>query len=328
MQHARLLQTLIVCLSALLSVGALAQPRGRAVEVIVPERGNLQYLTFWVAQGAGYLDATVRVPDSPGETGKLFQPGAAQVAVLPPPLFFQLVADGVPLVAVANLLRNDAIDLVVRQNVAGARKLDGKLPLKQRLERLKGLKLGVAPGPVTRLRALYKSVGMEPNVEIVTLMGQEQNQALTDGRVDGLYAHTPYLERALLLQGCVVVVDQAGGEVPELAARQIHMLAVTEPMLKTQRATVDKLVDAMARAEKLLHQDRRAAVAALFQAVPPKDDAARAQSTRLVELYANAIPEEPTVSVDGLRRTFELYPASKRPPDLSHVDWSRLVLTK
>jgi ABC-type nitrate/sulfonate/bicarbonate transport system substrate-binding protein len=296
--------------------------------VIVPERGNLQYLAFWVAQGAGYLDATLSVPDAPGETGKLFRPGAAQVAVLPPPLFFQLVGDGVPLVAVANLLRNDAIDLVVRQSVAAQRKLDPGLPLKERLERLKGMKLGVAPGPISRLRALYQSLGLTPNVEVVTLMGQEQNQALAEGRVEGLYAHTPYLERALTTQDCVVVVNQAGGEVPALAARQIHMLAVTEPMLRTQRAAVDKLIDAIARAEQLLHHDRKAALAALFRALPPKDDAARALATRLLELYANAIPDDPAVSVEGLRRAFELYPASKRPPDLSHVDWNRLVLSR
>jgi ABC-type nitrate/sulfonate/bicarbonate transport system substrate-binding protein len=318
------LQTLRV-LFALVFFAARASA---AAEVIVPEAGNLQYLSFWVAQGAGYLDAKVRVPDSPGETGKLFRPGAAQVAVLPPPLFFQLVGDGVPLVAVANLLRNDAIDLVVRQSVASARKLGPKLPLAEKLRRLKGLKLGVAPGPVSRLRALYQSVGVPLDVEIVTLMGQEQNQALADGRVDGLYAHTPYLERALANQGCVVVVNQAGGEVPALAARQIHMLAVTEPMLRTQRATVDKLVDAIARAEKLLHQDRRAALAALFQAVPPQDDAARALASRLVDLYADAIPDDPAVSVEGLRRALELYPAGKRPPDLSHVDWNRLVLPR
>jgi ABC-type nitrate/sulfonate/bicarbonate transport system substrate-binding protein len=305
----------------------LLAARASAVEVIVPERGNLQYLAFWVAQGAGYLDATISVPDTPGETGKLFRPGEAQVAVLPPPLFFQLVGDGVPLVAVANLLRNDAIDLVVRQSVAAQRKLDAGLPLKERLERLKGMKLGVAPGPITRLRALYQSLGMAPNVEIVTLMGQEQNQALSEGRVEGLYAHTPYLERALTTQDCVVVVNQAGGEVPALAARQIHMLTVTEPMLRTQRATVDKLIDAIARGEQLLHHDRKAALAALFRALPPKDDAARALATRLVELYANAIPDDPAVSVEGLRRALELYPASKRPPDLSHVDWNRLVLT-
>jgi ABC-type nitrate/sulfonate/bicarbonate transport system substrate-binding protein len=311
------LQTLIVILALSWSLPAAA------VEVIVPERGNLQYLAFWVAQGAGYLDAEVRAPESPGETRKLFTPDGAQVAVLPPPLFFQIVADGVPLVAVANLLRNDAINLVVRQSVAVSRKLDPKLPLKEKLERLRGLKLGVAPGPVSRLDALFKSAGIARTVEVVTLMGPEQNQALADGRVDALYSHTPYLERAILQQGCVVVVNQSSGEVPELAARQIHTLAVTAKLLREKRALVDKLVQGIARAETLIHKDRAAALKALLKAAP--GDATLA--AKLLDLYEPAIPHEPSVSVEGLRRALELYPASKRPPDLSGVDFNKLVLT-
>jgi ABC-type nitrate/sulfonate/bicarbonate transport system substrate-binding protein len=298
----------------------LVSTRVFAVEVIVPERGNLQYLTFWVAMGAGYIDAQPRYPDSPGETGKLFQKDAAQVAVLPPPLFFQVVADGVPLVAVANLLRNDPIDLVVRQNVAP------KGPLKEKLEKLKGLRIGVAPNPMTRFQELWKSVHMAPTVEVVTLMGQEQNQALADGKVDGLYAHTPYLERALLQQHCVVVVNQAGGEVPELSARQIHTLAVTQKMLREQRPLVDKLIAGIARAEKLIHENRAAALEALLKAAPPTGNDGRALTRKALELYANAIPETPHVTVEGLKRALELYPAKKRPPDLSRVDWNSLVI--
>jgi ABC-type nitrate/sulfonate/bicarbonate transport system substrate-binding protein len=292
-----------------------------AVEVIVPERGNLQYLTFWVAVGAGYIDAQPRYPDSPGETGKLFTKDAAQVAVLPPPLFFQIVADGVPLVAVANLLRNDPIDLVVRQNVAPKAG-----PLKQKLEKLKGLRIGVAPGPMTRFQELWRSAHLQPTVEVVTLMGQEQNQALADGKVDGLYAHTPYLERALGQQNCVVVVNQAGGEVPELSARQIHTLAVTQKMLREQRPLVDKLIAGIARAEKLIHENRGAALEALLKAAPPTGKDGRALTQRLLDLYLAAIPDTPQVTVEGLKRALELYPAKKRPPDLSHVDWNSLVL--
>jgi ABC-type nitrate/sulfonate/bicarbonate transport system substrate-binding protein len=314
MQHARLL-TIAVALFWSLRVSA--------IEVIVPERGNLQYLVFWVAQGAGYIDAQVRAPDSPGETRNLVTREGAHAAVLPPPLFFQLVGDGVPLVAVANLLRHDAINLVVRQSVAVARKLDPKLPLREKLERMRGLKLGVAPGPVTRLDALFKSAGIARTVEVVTLMGQEQNQALADGRVDALYSHTPYLERALLQQDCVVIVNQAGGEVPELAQRQIHMLAVTEKLLRDNRPAVDKLIRGIARAQTLIRTDRAAALKALLKAVPGD----RALTAKLLELYTPAIPETPAVSVEGLRRALTLYPASKRPPDLSGVDFQKLVLT-
>ncbi len=318
------MQTLkYVALALLISTPSLAAP----LEIIVPERGNLQYLAFWVALGSGDLDVTVRVPDSPGETPKLFQKDAAQMAVLPPPLFFQMIADGAPLVAVANLLRNDAIDLIMKRPIAALHKIDATLPLRERLERMRGLKLGVAPGPITRLRALFHSVGLEPTVEVVVLMGPEQNEALAQGKVDALYAHTPFLERALTQQDCVMVVNQAGGEVAPLASRQIHTLVATERMLREQRPLVDKVIAAIARAEKLVHQDRAAALTALLKAAPRENAEGRALTAKLLDLYAAAIPDEPSVSVEGLKGALALYPASKRPPDLSHVDLAKHVLT-
>ena len=330
MQHDGLLQALIIALAwALAFALALALPspaRAEPIEVILPENGNLQYLAFWVAVGSGDVDVKLRIAETPGDTRKLVDAGQAQLLVLPPPIFFQLLGDGVPLVAVGNLLRNDPIDLIVKRDVARARKLDGTLPLKERLTRLGGLKLGVAPGPLPRLRTLYHSVGLPPP-EVVTLMGQEQNGALADGKVDALYAHTPYLERALMKQDCVIVVNQAGGEVPELASRQIHMLVANEKMLRERRATVDKMLAAVAHAERLIHHDRKAALAALFRALPPRDAEARALAEKLFDLYLNAIPEDPAVSVEGLKGALAFYPASKRPPDLSHVDWPKHVLT-
>jgi ABC-type nitrate/sulfonate/bicarbonate transport system substrate-binding protein len=327
-QHDGLLQALTKSLAFALAL-AFAFPslaRAEPIEVILPETGNLQYLAFWVAAGSSDVDLKLRVAETPGDTPKLVDPAAAQLFVLPPPILLQLLADGAPLVAVANLLRNDPIDLIVKREVARARKLDAALPLKERLERMRGLKLGVAPGPIPRLRTLYQSVGL-PVPEVVTLMGQEQNGALADGKVEALYAHTPYLERALMQQDCVVVVNQAGGEVPELASRQIHTLVANDKMLREKRPTVDKMIAAIAHAERLIHHDRAAALAALFRALPPKDAAARALAEKLFDLYANAIPEDPAVSVEGLKGALTFYPASKRPPDLSHLDWARHVLT-
>ena len=98
--------------------------------------------------------------------------------------------------------------------------------------------------------------------------GQEQNEAFGDGRVDALYAHTPYLEKALVDQDAVMVVNQSNGEVPKLAVRQIHTLVVSRQMVAEKRETVTGLVRAIARAETLIHGDRPAAVAAILREFP------------------------------------------------------------
>jgi ABC-type nitrate/sulfonate/bicarbonate transport system substrate-binding protein len=304
------------------------------VHVIVPEAHNLQDLAFWVALGAGYfgdenLEPVLDVPETPGEARKLLARPGAEAAVLPPPLYLEQIADRSPWRVVANLMQNDGINLVVRRSVAAARGLvtataaatptptptPTPLPLAQRIERLRGLKLGVAPGPRSRLRALFASVGarVEDVVDEVVLTGWEQNAAFADGKVDALYAHTPYLERALVEQDAVLVINQSAGEVPPLASRQIHTLCVTADFAAHEPARVRKLVRAIARALKLIREQPDAALAATLKAQP---EAKPALVRRLVEIYRPAMPKTPAVSVEGLRAALALFPAGKVPPTL------------
>src|SRR5439155_20024004 len=141
-------------------------------------------------------DVTLRVAPTPGEVVDLLQPDAEQVAVLPPPVYLQLIADHFSLRIVANLLQNDPINLLVRRDLAVARSLSPDAPVADRLRALAGMRIGVAPGPIARLRALYRAYGLDADklLTIVPLMGQEQNEAFASGNVDALYSHTPYLE--------------------------------------------------------------------------------------------------------------------------------------
>jgi NitT/TauT family transport system substrate-binding protein len=301
------------------------------VTIVLPEADNLQDLPLFVALGARTfgdegLDVTLAVAPTPNEVIGMLHGDAEQVAVLPPPLYLQLIADHFPLRVVASLLRNDAIDLVVRRALIAARALPAATaPLAERLRALAGVRLGVAPGPIGRLRALYRSAGLDADrlVTIVPLMGQEQNQAFAAGKVDALYAHTPYLERALVDEDAVVYVNQSAGEAqPALAERMIHALVVTAPLVQRRPELVRKLVRAIARAEALVHRDPAAATAALARAIPARPPA---QLARAVELYAPAVPATPRVSAAGLRAAVAFWPASKRAPDLSAVDWAAFV---
>ena len=160
-----------------------------------------------------------------------------------------MISERCPWVLVANLLENDAINLVVRRTVAEERQLSKDLPLKERLKKLAGIRVGVAPNPPARLRALFAAEGLDADrdVEMVILRGREQNEAFADGRVDALYAHTPYLEKALVDQDAVMIVNQSAGEAPQLAVRQIHALLVSRRMANAERETVVALTRAIAR---------------------------------------------------------------------------------
>ena len=301
------------------------------LHVILPEAKNLQNLSYWVAVGAGHfhdegIDVIVDVAETPGEVGKLLARDDAQVAVLPPPIYIDLISERKPWRLVANLLKNDPINVIVRRATVEARHLRLEAPVAERLRALHGVRIGVPPGPASRFSALVRAVGLDPakDFDVVVMTGHEQNDALASGRVDALFAHTPFLERALLDQDMVMVVNQSAGEVPEVAFTQIHVLAVKADFAANKPELVRALYRAIARAEKLIHTDPAAATAAICKALP---ELPRRNVEALVRLYQPAVPATPEVSVAGIEAALKLYPATKVPPDLHGIDLHAFVLT-
>jgi NitT/TauT family transport system substrate-binding protein len=302
-----------------------AQAASSSFRIALQSGDNLQWLGFWVAQGAGYfgeegLDVQVVVPPMPGAVARFMLMGRADAAILPPPVLFDSIARGEPVVTIANLLQADPINLVLAKSVADELGITSDQPLRQRLEALEGLRVGVAPGPPTRLRALFRSAGLEADshIEMVIVDGDAQNQALANGEVDALYAHTPYLERALLEQGGVLLVNQSGGEVPELAGRQIYSLATSRANLESREAELKALVRAIHRAQLLVREDPAAAAEAVRNSSVELHQPNGLE--RIIEIYRPAVPASPEVSAELLAREAELLPAHRPAPDLGGVD--------
>lgn len=314
------------------ATGAGASPASATVTVALPNVHSLQWLSFWVAVGADHfhdegLDVEVVSPPHPFDTPSYLTEGEADVAVLPPPLYLTAMAEGHPVVVFANLLRNDPVNLVVRPEVAEQRGLTADMSLAERLEAMQGLKVGVAPGPPTRLRILFGSVGLDADrdIEMVIVHGGEQNAAFGEGRIDALYAHTPYLERALVDQGAVTIVDQIGGEVPELSGFVRHALVTTEDYARANPHVLVALTRGVHRAQRLVHTDLPAAGEAVRRS--GVEVAAPGHLDTMLRVYQPAIPETPEVSVEGVRRNLELLPATFAVPDLSDEDLAAHVDT-
>ena len=172
------------------------------VRVAVPKDSNLQWMSFWTALGAGYfqdqgLAVELVIPEQAPIAPALLLRGDADVAVLPPPMYLSLISQGSPILIFANLLRNEAINLIVRKEIMETRKLSSTAPLADRLKGIKGLKVGAAPNASRRLYRLHTAAGLDANqeIEVVIVPGEEQNAAFGEKRVDALFAHTPYLSR-------------------------------------------------------------------------------------------------------------------------------------
>jgi NitT/TauT family transport system substrate-binding protein len=240
-------------------------------------------------------------------------------------MFLGHMAEERPILLFASLLANEPINLVVRRDVAEARQLRPNAPLRERLEALRGLKVGVAGEPPPRLRTLFASVGLDAarDVELVIVRGTDQVEALAERRVDALFSHTPYLETALVRHGAVLLVETSSGEVPELAEGQIHALATTRVLAQEKSELILSVTRAILRAQHLIHSDLNATVEALIAsgAAGPERELTEA----IAAVYGPAVPQTPQVSVSGIERAALLYPAHPRAPDFSRVRASDFV---
>ena len=92
-----------ILFAAALSVNAaFAQP----VRIGIPERNNLQFISFWTAQGAGFfkaegLDIEIVHPDVSNLSGMILMQGRVDVALLQPPVYLGLIAEQHPFVLFA-----------------------------------------------------------------------------------------------------------------------------------------------------------------------------------------------------------------------------------
>src|SRR6185436_11833222 len=94
---------------------------------------------------------------APRTTGERLFKDEVDVALLPPPMFLGMMAEDKPIVLFASLLANEPINLIVRKEIAQARKLSAAASLPERLQAMKGLRIGLASEVSPRLRALAAS---------------------------------------------------------------------------------------------------------------------------------------------------------------------------
>ena len=308
---------------------APALPGTVAVRVYVPTADNIQFMSFWVALGAGFfgdegLDIRVESPPMAGGGAQFLFQDRADVGVFPPPQYLNLIGQEQPLLIFANLLQNESVNLVIRKEVADELQISPDATLMERLEATRGLRVGIAPGPVTTLRAVYESVGLDidRDIETIVMDSERENEAFGAGEVDALYTHTPFLERALVEQDAVMIVNLSAGEVPQVRFQQIHSMATTQEYADANPEVLVALSRGLHRAQQLIHSDQQDAAEALMAAVEGLDPE---HLRTIIKILEPAIPQSPEVSVEGVTQILDRFPEHIAPPNLSEIDLINFV---
>lgn len=301
------------------------------LKVAVPDKENLQFVVFWAAKAGGLFDREgidvdiVEVaPNAAASTEALLAKGELDAAIMAPPAYLRMIAARAPIILVANLFSNDPYALVARREAVDSRAVATEAPVRQRVAALKGLTIGYPPAAYGRLRALLASQGLdiEKDVKTQVLLARYQSSAFKEKGVDAAYLATPHLERLVSADNAVVVVNQARGDIPELANRQTHVLAVSQRTWEQRRPAVTAAVRAIAMAEKQLKAADAPLIDALARQFPTRD---RQEVETLVTLYEPGVPANPQVRVEDLAPALALIPEGVPRPDLSGIDLAPFV---
>ncbi len=149
---------------------------------------------------------------------------------------------------------------------------------------VKGLRIGVAPGPDTALRRLLAEAGVDPAADDVALapvpgsgdagvsFGVHAARALEEGAIDGFWANAMGAEVAVRSGIGSVVLDPRRGLGPPAAKDfTFAALVTTDRLIEDSPAAVEAAVRAVVEAQRALRADPSQAVAVGQRLFPPDE---------------------------------------------------------
>lgn len=304
----------------MIGLAAMASCRGtQRLRVLVVDDG-LRAMAFWVALGArGFaregLDIDLVWADDAGAVVQGLLAARADVAIAPPSVGVELMARGLPFRYVANLLHREPACLIAHYASVAE-----PLPptLRERLERLRGLRLGVAVEDEPRLAAVFREGGLDLR-EVTTvrrLTRDHHSVALAARRVDALFSSSPQLEKSLLYSRALLIAAPPRGEVEALSDLQVEAVLAHPEATERRGASLGAFMRALQAGAELCRRDPDGAVAALLEVMPDRNPTELGPA---VALYTDALPPHLEPSARAIVRTAALYPAAAPIPEPSDV---------
>jgi ABC-type nitrate/sulfonate/bicarbonate transport system substrate-binding protein len=174
------------------------------------------------------------------------------------------------------------------------------------IARVKGLRIGAAPGVDLGLRRLLAEAGIDPEQDRVQIgpvpgvseagvsFGVMAAKALEEGKLDGFWANAMGAEVAVRRGVGTVVLDVRRGDGPPAARHYTFpALVTTETKIEQDSESVAAAVRAIVKAQQALRQDVSRATAVGRRLFPP------AEADIIAELIRRDLPYyDPTISED------------------------------
>jgi NitT/TauT family transport system substrate-binding protein len=253
--------------------------------------------------------------------------GAADIAN---PINIMIQADaagGKPLVAFAAQVGQSGADFLVSNKAIERAQVTRTSPIEARVAALKGLKIGVSSiGSTTEVatRFILQQYGFDPSKDVTLVpLGSASAllAAMSNGSVDAIVFLAPTPQQGAAKGYGQVLISTNAGDIPALAGIPSSGYIATADYLKSNPATVQAFVDALAEGQAYMaeHPDYAASVIAKTL---KSFDADVVASTMRDMIKTGALTTQPTISPKGIDAAIAYLKATD--PKMGSVDASAL----
>jgi NitT/TauT family transport system substrate-binding protein len=324
--------------AAALSLSPLMTRRAGAVDLtpvtIVQSSISFNFVPIYIAQTAGYfkqegIDLSVVLAGGGPKamTGLIGGGGQFSASVF----FDGMMAHrrgltDVRAIATLSLFQNP---MAILSTVAKERGISLDQPLKQRLEAMKGLRIGITtPGATSDMfmRYIFRANGLNPDrdLQIIPLGGvSAQIAALQAGRVDGCSCLPP-VDVIATTQGLTMEVLDRLKDFPQLSGVTYGTLYGLASYNKAHPEVTNAMARALARATLLISHDPNAAKQATRPFLKELDQATYDAAW---ETYFPEMPATLDISKDSFDKELEFEKAVLPPHDDSSLRYEDIVDT-
>lgn len=267
---------------------------------------SFAYMPMYLAEDAGFLKdegvdfKVVQVAGSGPATAATIA-GSLNFFVGVPFTATQAIAKGQKLATFAMIMTEYGSNVVVSKEVKEKYKLTPQMPIEQRLDALKGLKIAVwtpnsAPDLLLRYIAAKKGWNPERDLTLLPIGGSgPMLAAMEKKRIDAFSLSSPTADQAVERYGAFMLYNAAIGEWPPLKGAPYIGLIGNTDWLKANKDAAVAVYRALWRGMKYLHDKPAEARALLRKRFHNFDDKAFAAA---YEGNRTAIPMTPEVGLD------------------------------
>lgn len=224
---------------------------------------SLAFLQSYVAAEKGYFaeegfEAELVDTGGGGPDVQLVLGGRAEATVNDGAQVLPAIQQGQNLTCVLSLLNRSIVNVTMSKSTAERLSVDAATPFQEKIELLKGLRLGVTrAGALTWQLARFNlaSAGLDPDTDaqVIAIGGPPAlAAALENGAIDAIYISMPVGEKLVQQGKAITFIDNARGEDPRLANFMMEGLWVTPSYLDANAELVAGIARAYTKASQFV----------------------------------------------------------------------------